>query len=99
MSTSLQPFAKETLGTAGLVIMSLLASSSSFGSANGNVFRASRELFVSAREGQTPVVLSELHVSAGTPVPAILVTVSVRSWGAGEGGADVVLFVCCFSYY
>ena len=72
----LQPFGKETLGTAGLVIIPLIVSASAFGAANSTLLIGSRILFVTAREGQAPKFLSGLHSSAKTPVPAILVTVS-----------------------
>ena len=72
----LQPFGKETLGTAGLVIIPIMVSASAFGAANSSLFISSRILYVTAREGQAPKFLSGLHSTAKTPVPAILVMVS-----------------------
>ena len=72
----LQLFGKEAIGTAGLVIISLLVSASAFGTVNSSIYSASRVIFVSAREGHAPKFLSGLHATAKTPVPAILLQVS-----------------------
>lgn len=58
------------------MIVSLLVSVSAFGSANGSLFSATRVVFVAAREGHLPDFLSGLHVTAKTPVPAIILQVS-----------------------
>ena len=64
-----------TLGTAGLVIIPLLVSISTFGSANGSLYGGTRGAFVAAREGHLPEFLSGTHITAKTPVPAIIVQV------------------------
>lgn len=70
-----QPFGKVTIGTAGLVLVPLFVAVSTFGSSNGSIFTASRLIFVGAREGELPDVLSGLHVTAKTPIPSILLQV------------------------
>ena len=66
------------MGTAGLVVFPLLVAVSTFGTANGTLFIGTRVTYVSAREGHLPDFLSGLHVTAKTPVPAIVVL--VRKW-------------------
>ena len=68
-----------TIGTAGLVIIPLLVSISTFSSANGTVFSSSRVIFVAAREGHLPDFLSGVHGTARTPIPAILMQVSHKN--------------------
>ena len=72
---SMQPFGNMTIGTAGLVIIPLLVSLSTFGAANGSVFSGSRVTFVAAREGHLPEFLSGTHAKSKTPIPAILLQV------------------------
>ena len=71
----MQSFGDSTIGNAGVVIICLLVSVSAFGSANGSLFASTRVIFVAAREGHLPDFLSGLHVTARTPVPAIIMQV------------------------
>ena len=64
------------IGRIGLVIVPLLVSISTFSSANGTLFSSSRVVFVAAREGHLPEFLSGVHVTARTPIPAVLMQVS-----------------------
>ena len=70
-----QSFGKDTLGTAGMVAMMLLVSLSTFGAANGSLYRGSRAIFVAARENDLPDFLSGIHATAKTPVPATILQV------------------------
>ncbi len=65
------------MGVAGLVIIPLLVSVSTFGSANGSLYSGSRVAFVAAREGHLPEFLSGTHATAKTPIPTIVAQVSV----------------------
>ena len=72
----MQPFGLATLGSAGLVIIPLMVGVSIFGSATSTLLSTSRITFVAARDGFLPRVLSGLHVTQKTPLPAILIHVS-----------------------
>ena len=54
----------------------LFVSFATFGAANGSLFVGSRLIHVASREGELPDVLSGLHVTAKTPVPAIIFQVT-----------------------
>ena len=84
---SSQPFGKAVVGTAGVVIISILVSMSAFGAANGTLLSSSRILFVASREGNCPKFMSGLHNSARTPVPAIVFEV------------NILLFLFCFGIF
>ncbi len=58
-----------------MIIVLLVVSTSTFGTANASMFVGSRAVFVAAREGDLPDFLSGLHATAKTPVPAILLQV------------------------
>ena len=75
-----QPFAKDTIGTAGVVIVLLLVSISTFGTANGT-------LLIGSREGELPDFLSGLHATAKTPIPGIIVQVWPEHYGESCGAS------------
>jgi len=64
-------FADRTLGSMAW-IMSLFVSLSCFGGLNGCILSSSRMFFAAARKGHLPDVLSLIHVTSSTPVPAII---------------------------
>jgi len=64
-------FADRTLGPASWV-MSLFVSLSCFGGLNGCILSSSRMFFAAAGRGHLPDVLSLIHVTYSTPVPAII---------------------------
>jgi len=64
-------FADRTLG-AGAWVMSLFVSLSCFGGLNGCILSSSRMFFAAAGRGHLPDVLSLVHVTYSTPVPAII---------------------------
>jgi len=64
-------FADRTLGKSAW-IMSLFVSLSCFGGLNGAILSSSRMFFAAARRGHLPDVLSLIHVTYSTPVPAII---------------------------
>ena len=72
-----QKFGEATMGTAGLVLVPLLVSVSTFGASMVSLFSASRVVFVAAREGHLPEFLSGVHATAKTPVPALVVQVCI----------------------
>ena len=63
------------MGTAGVVVMLLLVSLSTFGAANGTLYTGSRVIFVAARENDLPDFLSGIHATTKMPVPAIILQV------------------------
>ena len=65
-------FGNAVIGKAGLVLVPLLVALATFGSAHSNIFTASREIFVAARDGMLPEILCGVHVSFKTPMPAVL---------------------------
>ena len=76
----LQPFGESTLGKAGLVIIPILVSFSTFGAANGSIYITSRLIFGAARDHLLPEFLSSLHTKFRTPVPALILLVGVVSF-------------------
>ncbi|XP_072566253.1 cystine/glutamate transporter-like isoform X1 [Paramormyrops kingsleyae] len=64
-------FAHRTLQSIASIIPMLVAMSC-LGSLNGNIFTMSRMLFVGAREGHFPALLSMIHIRRETPLPAVL---------------------------
>jgi L-type amino acid transporter 9 len=79
------PFAQKVIGKAGLIIIPILVSVSTFGSANGSIFVASRMIFAASRSSCLPSMLGGLHVKFGTPIPAIILTVILSSLYASIG--------------
>ena len=75
------------MGTAGVVVMLLLVSLSTFGAANGSLYVGSRVIFVAAREGDLPDFLSGIGTTAKTPVPSII---QVASYNRFPSQADAV---------
>lgn len=71
----LQPFGAATLGKAGLVVIPILVSFSTFGAANGSIYITSRLLFGAARDNLLPDFLRGLHVKRRTPIPALILLV------------------------
>ncbi|KAK3773862.1 hypothetical protein RRG08_057909 [Elysia crispata] len=47
---------------------------SAFGAVNGNVFSGGRSIFVAARDGNLPSILSYIHVDKLTPLPTMVFT-------------------------
>uniref|UniRef100_A0A3B4BMJ0 b(0,+)-type amino acid transporter 1 n=1 Tax=Periophthalmus magnuspinnatus TaxID=409849 RepID=A0A3B4BMJ0_9GOBI len=66
-------------------IMSIAAALSAFGSLNGSLFTGGRIMFVAAREGHLPDILSMAHVHRLTPSPSLIFSTTI---------ALVVLIVC-----
>ncbi|XP_066290006.1 Y+L amino acid transporter 2-like [Branchiostoma lanceolatum] len=66
-------FAHRTLGVMAWCIPVFVAMST-FGTLNGTVLQSSRMFFVGSREGHLPVLLSMVHVTRFTPLPAVLTT-------------------------
>ncbi|XP_072566248.1 cystine/glutamate transporter-like isoform X1 [Paramormyrops kingsleyae] len=64
-------FAHRTLQSIASIIPMLVAISC-LGSLNGSFFAVSRMLFVGAREGHFPALLSMIHIRRETPLPAVL---------------------------
>lgn len=64
-------FAEKTLGSFAWV-MSLFVSLSCFGGLNGCILSSSRMFFAAANRGHLPDVLSMIHVTQSTPMPAII---------------------------
>jgi len=64
-------FAERTLGSFSWV-MSLFVSLSCFGGLNGAILSSSRMFFAAASRGHLPDVLSMIHVTQSTPMPAII---------------------------
>ena len=58
------------------MVIPVLVSVSTFGASMVSLFSASRVVFVAAREGHLPEVLSGVHATAKTPVPALIIQVS-----------------------
>ncbi|ELT89564.1 hypothetical protein CAPTEDRAFT_181312 [Capitella teleta] len=52
--------------------MPIFVAFSTFGSLNGSILSVARVFFVGARHGQMPEVLSLVHISRFTPMPAVL---------------------------
>ncbi|CAH8505382.1 unnamed protein product [Schistosoma turkestanicum] len=69
-------FAARTMGVVGL-IMPILVGASVFGSINGEVFSISRLAFTAGEEGHMPALLSMVNIDRLTPIPSILVVVSL----------------------
>ena len=72
-------FGEAVLGKPGAIIISILAALSAFGAANGSLFAAVRVIYASARDGQLPEVLSGVHTTFNTPVPATLLVVPLSA--------------------
>ncbi len=68
-------FGEAMLGKPGAILLSILVALSAFGAANGSLFAAVRVIYASARDGIFPEVLSGVHVSFNTPIPATLFNV------------------------
>jgi len=64
-------FAERTLGK-GAWVMSFFVSLSCFGGLNGCILSSSRMFFAAAGRGHLPDVLSMIHVTQSTPMPAII---------------------------
>lgn len=71
----MQPFGAATLGKAGLILIPILVSFSTFGAANGSIYITSRLIFGAARDSLLPDFLRGLHVKRRTPVPALILLV------------------------
>lgn len=71
----LQPFGAATLGKAGLIVIPILVSFSTFGAANGSIYITSRLIFGAARDNLLPDFLRGLHVKRRTPIPALILLV------------------------
>jgi len=52
---------------------------STFGAANGSCFTGGRVMYVAAREGHLPEIFSYVHVKQYTPLPSLLVSVTIAS--------------------
>lgn len=64
-------FAQRTLGK-GAGVMSFFVSLSCFGGLNGAILSSSRMFFAAASRGHLPEVLSMIHVTQSTPMPAVI---------------------------
>ena len=71
----MQPFGEATLGKAGLIVIPILVSFSTFGAANGSIYITSRLIFGAARDNLLPDFLRSLHTKRRTPVPALILLV------------------------
>uniref|UniRef100_A0A094ZIJ3 Cystine/glutamate transporter n=1 Tax=Schistosoma haematobium TaxID=6185 RepID=A0A094ZIJ3_SCHHA len=69
-------FASRTMGVVGLV-MPALVGASVFGSINGEVFSISRLAFTAGEEGHMPALLSMVNIDRLTPIPSILIVVTL----------------------
>ncbi|CAH8565677.1 unnamed protein product [Schistosoma rodhaini] len=69
-------FASRTMGVVGL-IMPALVGASVFGSINGEVFSISRLAFTAGEEGHMPALLSMVNIDRLTPIPSILIVVTL----------------------
>ncbi|KAJ0008788.1 hypothetical protein NQD34_016203 [Periophthalmus magnuspinnatus] len=58
-------------------IMSIAAALSAFGSLNGSIFTGGRIMFVAAREGHLPDILSMAHVHRLTPSPSLIFSTTI----------------------
>ena len=67
------------MGKAGLVVIPLMVSASTFGSATVTSYSAPRMAFSASRDGNLPEVFSLLQDSSKLPVAAILFHVSCLS--------------------
>ena len=65
-----------TLGTAGVILLSLAVSVSTLGSALLSIYSGSRIVYVLARDGNFISLFSGLHKEWHTPVQGILLQVS-----------------------
>ena len=72
----LQPFGAATLGKAGLIVIPILVSFSTFGAANGSIYITSRLIFSAARDNLLPDFLRGLYIKRRTPVPALILLVT-----------------------
>ncbi|XP_033126825.1 b(0,+)-type amino acid transporter 1-like [Anneissia japonica] len=70
-----QSFADQIFGNFSWII-SVAVALSCIGSINGGIFAASRSVFVAAREGHLPQVMSMVQIHKKTPLPAAAVMVS-----------------------
>ncbi|CAH8542011.1 unnamed protein product [Schistosoma intercalatum] len=64
------------MGVVGLV-MPALVGASVFGSINGEVFSISRLAFTAGEEGHMPALLSMVNIDRLTPIPSILIVVTL----------------------
>jgi len=65
-------FGEKTFGVMVWVVPVFVALST-FGGVNGIIFTSARLFFVGAQEGHLPAIVSFVHPTRGTPIPALLV--------------------------
>ena len=99
----LQPFGAATLGKAGLIVIPILVSFSTFGAANGSIYITSRLIFGAARDNLLPDFLRGLHVKRRTPVPALILlvrgTVLVLCFGGWQVSLCTYMYMHMHVYY
>ncbi|XP_021352770.1 b(0,+)-type amino acid transporter 1-like isoform X1 [Mizuhopecten yessoensis] len=69
---------------------------STFGAANGSCFTGGRVMFVAAREGHLPEVLSYVHVKQYTPLPSLLFSTALAAILVTLG--DIFTLIDYFSF-
>ncbi|KAL5021728.1 hypothetical protein ScPMuIL_000883 [Solemya velum] len=83
------------LGSAAMIIPISVAFST-FGAANGSCFTGGRVMYVAAREGHLPSVLSFIHVKQYTPLPSVVVSTIVSAIMVVSG--DIFSLIDFFSF-
>ncbi|KAL3860836.1 hypothetical protein ACJMK2_010900 [Sinanodonta woodiana] len=83
------------LGVAAFIIPISVAFST-FGAVNGSCFTGGRIMYVAAREGHLPEILSYVHVAQYTPLPSLLVSTLISATMVVSG--DIFSLIDFFSF-
>ncbi|KAJ0062957.1 hypothetical protein NL108_009557, partial [Boleophthalmus pectinirostris] len=78
-------------------IMAVAAALSSFGSLNGSLFVTGRIIFVAAREGHLPDILSMAHVHRLTPSPSLIFTAAIALVVLMSGDFETIVNYASFA--